>query len=536
MDTEQNEQVIYEGRPSWRSILGFYIIGLLVVAAAAARSPSLVSGRRARRRRRAAPSSSVLLIVGWLKRISTRYSITDRRLRIQRGIVARNVEEARVERVQNVTVSAGRPRADPQVGTVDFDTASNRADDTSSSAASRSPRRSRSSSTRPTRPTRRAAASAARRRHSALGSQAVERTRSSHSTAAATRSGPPTAKSASRRSRARCGTPARTPVVGDRVELDGERSSRSSRAEAASIERGGDDAPLAAERRRGLDRHRARPRHQPAPRRALPGAGRRRRASTRSSSSTRPTWTRTRRSSHALAQLRAVAPGVPVLPVERAHGRRASTRSQALLAPRQDGGAAGLLGRGQVDADEPAAGRRAPGDRARSARTTSAGRHTTTRRELIELPGGGALIDTPGLRAVPVTERRRSTPARVQRHRRRWPRGCRFGDCTHTAEPDCAVRAAVDAATSPPARLESYLALAAEAARERQTRGSERERAGRTDGPRDQTAVSRARPARPLRRLRRRPRGRPSPAASRSASALSVFSHVKSWSSRPKWP
>jgi uncharacterized membrane protein YdbT with pleckstrin-like domain len=71
-----------------------------------------------------------VLIVGWLKRLSTRYTITDRRLQIKRGIVARNVEEARVERVQNVTVRQGVLDRILQVGTVDFDTASNRADDT----------------------------------------------------------------------------------------------------------------------------------------------------------------------------------------------------------------------------------------------------------------------------------------------------------------------------------------------------------------------------------------------------------------------
>lgn len=128
MDTEQNEQVIYEGRPSWRSILGFYIVGLIVVAIAAGIALLVGSAGLA-----AAVGGGVfvlLLLVGWLKRISTRYSITDRRLRIQRGIVARHVEEARLERVQNVNVQQGVLERILQVGTVDFDTASNRADDT----------------------------------------------------------------------------------------------------------------------------------------------------------------------------------------------------------------------------------------------------------------------------------------------------------------------------------------------------------------------------------------------------------------------
>ncbi len=128
MDMDQNEQVIYEGRPSWRSILGFYLAGLLVVAAAAALAFFVSGGGLA-----AVVGAAVLiglLIIGWLKRISTRYSITDRRLRIQRGIVARNVEEARIERVQNVNVRQSILERVLQVGTIDFDTASNRADDT----------------------------------------------------------------------------------------------------------------------------------------------------------------------------------------------------------------------------------------------------------------------------------------------------------------------------------------------------------------------------------------------------------------------
>jgi uncharacterized membrane protein YdbT with pleckstrin-like domain len=128
MENDQNEQVIYEGRPSWRSILGFYIVGLILVAVAAAIAFLVSGGGLA-----AAVGAGVfvlLLVVGWLKRISTRYSITDRRLRIQRGIVARKVEEARLERVQNVSVNQGILERILQVGTVDFDTASNRADDT----------------------------------------------------------------------------------------------------------------------------------------------------------------------------------------------------------------------------------------------------------------------------------------------------------------------------------------------------------------------------------------------------------------------
>jgi uncharacterized membrane protein YdbT with pleckstrin-like domain len=127
MDYAENEQVIYEGRPSWRSILGFYITGLVGVAVAAA-IEFFASGAGIA----AAAGGAVLvilLIVGWLKRIATRYAITDRRLRIQRGILSRKTEEARVDRVQNVSVSQSFLERILQVGTVDFDTASNRPDD-----------------------------------------------------------------------------------------------------------------------------------------------------------------------------------------------------------------------------------------------------------------------------------------------------------------------------------------------------------------------------------------------------------------------
>ena len=128
MDFAENEQVIYEGRPSWRSILGFYLVGLVVVAVAAGIGYLVADAAGA-----AVAGVAVfvlLLLVGWLKRISTKYAITDRRLRIQRGIISRDVEEARLERVQNVNVKQSVFERLLQVGTVDFDTASNRADDT----------------------------------------------------------------------------------------------------------------------------------------------------------------------------------------------------------------------------------------------------------------------------------------------------------------------------------------------------------------------------------------------------------------------
>ena len=88
------------------------------------------------------------------------------------------------------------------------------------------------------------------------------------------------------------------------------------------------------------------------------------------------------------------------------------------------------------------------------------GRHTTTRRELLILPQGGIVIDTPGMRALGVE-------AVDLSHSFSDIDGlanqCRFGDCTHTTEPGCAVRQALQAGALPHRRLESYRKLQREA-------------------------------------------------------------------------
>jgi uncharacterized membrane protein YdbT with pleckstrin-like domain len=127
MDYAQNEQIIYEGRPSWRSIISFYIAGIVLVAVAAAIGAFVSDAALAVGVGVAA--FLILLLVGWLKRLATLYAITDRRLRIQRGLLSRKSEEARVERVQNVSVSQSLPERMLKVGTIDFDTASNRPTD-----------------------------------------------------------------------------------------------------------------------------------------------------------------------------------------------------------------------------------------------------------------------------------------------------------------------------------------------------------------------------------------------------------------------
>lgn len=90
------------------------------------------------------------------------------------------------------------------------------------------------------------------------------------------------------------------------------------------------------------------------------------------------------------------------------------------------------------------------------------GRHTTVARELVELPGGGLLIDTPGLRSLALTASDAGI-AMTFPDIEKAAQSCRFRDCTHTDEPGCGVRAAVESGALSLSRLESYHKLTQEA-------------------------------------------------------------------------
>jgi ribosome biogenesis GTPase len=104
------------------------------------------------------------------------------------------------------------------------------------------------------------------------------------------------------------------------------------------------------------------------------------------------------------------------------------------------------------------------------------GRHTTTRRELILLPGGGTVIDTPGMREIQIRgeeEGLKDTFEDIEEIAGR----CRFSDCRHDKEPGCAVRAAIEDGTLDPSRFRNYQKLQRElrhqAAREQYSAGLE---------------------------------------------------------------
>jgi ribosome biogenesis GTPase len=90
------------------------------------------------------------------------------------------------------------------------------------------------------------------------------------------------------------------------------------------------------------------------------------------------------------------------------------------------------------------------------------GQHTTVARELFQMPGGGVLIDTPGLRALGLTGSQEGISS-VFPDIGALARACRFRDCTHVDEPGCAVRAAAESGELAPERLASYLKLVGEA-------------------------------------------------------------------------
>lgn len=159
------------------------------------------------------------------------------------------------------------------------------------------------------------------------------------------------------------------------------------------------------------------------------------------------------------ADVAAIAPGVPVLTVS-ATTAASLDPVRAQLAPGRTAALLGSSGVGKSSIANALIGEavlRTSEVRAADSR----GRHTTTGRQLLLLPGGGILIDTPGLRELQLwesTEPAETTftdVAALAAH-------CRFRDCRHTSEPGCAVAAAAADGTLSAARLESYRKLQAE--------------------------------------------------------------------------
>lgn len=121
MDLHAGESIVFEGHPSWRGVLSFYVKNIaadLVVAVilwfawsqtyAVLVFAILVAGT---------------VLVGFILRVTTVYTITNERLRIRTGLLSKNVQQTDINRVQNVNTSQGPLERIMRVGKVDFDTA-----------------------------------------------------------------------------------------------------------------------------------------------------------------------------------------------------------------------------------------------------------------------------------------------------------------------------------------------------------------------------------------------------------------------------
>ena len=153
-----------------------------------------------------------------------------------------------------------------------------------------------------------------------------------------------------------------------------------------------------------------------------------------------------------LVELEAVSVGVPLLPISNLTGEGVDGlrgwltkgRTVALLGSSGVGKSSlanRLLGEERQDVKE--------------IREDGRGRHTTTHRELLVVPSGGLLLDTPGMRALELWDAGEGVSGAFADVEEAAAR-CRFSDCGHETEPGCAVRAALDAGTLDPERVASY--------------------------------------------------------------------------------
>jgi ribosome biogenesis GTPase / thiamine phosphate phosphatase len=155
----------------------------------------------------------------------------------------------------------------------------------------------------------------------------------------------------------------------------------------------------------------------------------------------------------ALLQVETVAIGVPVVPISNVTGIGVD-EVETRLRPGRTGVLLGSSGVGKSTLLNRLAGDELMRTRAVAADGT--GRHTTTHRELVQLPGGALMIDTPGLRELQFWE---GDVSAAFEDIEALALECRFRDCAHATEPGCAVQAAVDDGTLALDRLRSWRKL-----------------------------------------------------------------------------
>ncbi|MBC7883721.1 MAG: ribosome small subunit-dependent GTPase A [Anaerolineae bacterium] len=159
---------------------------------------------------------------------------------------------------------------------------------------------------------------------------------------------------------------------------------------------------------------------------------------------------------HCLRAVESIAAGLPIV-VLSANEDQGLLALQKYLKPGQTAALLGSSGVGKSTIVNRLMGRQI--QRTAEVRADdSRGRHTTTHRELIALESGGLLIDTPGMREIQLwatDDSLQSTFSDVET----VAQHCRFRDCHHLDEPDCAVKQAIETGALSPARFASYQKL-----------------------------------------------------------------------------
>jgi uncharacterized membrane protein YdbT with pleckstrin-like domain len=122
MSSGAPEAVIYSGHPSWKSMLDFHLAGI-VAAAAGGAITRLATSNWGYAIAIFAAVLALSLLVGYVRRLATRYVITDRRLYIKTGILGRTEQHTTIDRVQNVETHQSLWERVLRIGTVHFDTA-----------------------------------------------------------------------------------------------------------------------------------------------------------------------------------------------------------------------------------------------------------------------------------------------------------------------------------------------------------------------------------------------------------------------------
>lgn len=162
-----------------------------------------------------------------------------------------------------------------------------------------------------------------------------------------------------------------------------------------------------------------------------------------------------------LEEVAAIAPGVDILPM----CARENAGVDAIAAQLTRGITGALLGSSGVGkttiANDLLGENRYRTQEVRE--NDSHGRHTTTHRELVILPNGGLLIDTPGMREIQLWGDAQSLQASFE-DIATLALDCKFRDCQHEAEPGCNVKAAMEDGRLDPARYEAYKKLEKEIA------------------------------------------------------------------------